>query len=242
MRDELRRRRRQQLKKAARQQRRGVVGPEVGLDRLRGLAFEAPSARVWAQLCAWVDALPGDDRLEVALGYLEAHLEAAGWPDALRTSAGLPQSWLRRAAAGRVAAVEHVAGGAWMRRFDFGEVEEVRLERGSPALWAAWAAAPWRSGLRSLALRDVAGLGGAGLATLLHPRAAWTALEELEVTRCGLDDPDAATLQAAALPALRRLDLRGNLLGPATRRALRAWADAQGIALLLENKEPRDEE
>lgn len=99
MKNELRKRRRQQLKKLERQGRRQPTLEEGEvLTRLRGLLYEGPSARTWGQITEAVDAWPDGPELEVALSYLEAHLE--GWPDALRVNSGRAMGWMRRLFAG----------------------------------------------------------------------------------------------------------------------------------------------
>ncbi len=308
MKNELRKRRRQQLKKLERQGRRHAPLEEGEvLVRLRGLLYEGPSARTWGQLAEAVDAWPDGPELEVALSYLEAHLE--GWPDVLRVNSGRAMSWLRRLFAGlneprlgllrtlsispeqpleplelrllgespwtrhltgllihqprlhqaracleellrgrrlpRLTTLElegfpvepqrfdevlaQLQGGplqrlllrscglrsavAGLARVELPALEELALgEQLGAEAWRLLGDAPWWGGLRRLELRWEHQMTGRPLRGLLHRVGGMPRLEHLGLEQCGLQAADVRALLDADLPALRTLDVRGNLL------------------------------
>lgn len=67
------------------------------LQELRDLAQGQPSSRTWTILCDKLEKVPEDALRELFIPALNADLEAAQWPDALRVT---PPSWIKRFRAG----------------------------------------------------------------------------------------------------------------------------------------------
>jgi hypothetical protein len=63
------------------------------LQELRDLAQGQPSSRAWSILCNKLEKVPEEALRETYIPALNADLEAASWPDALRVT---PESWILR--------------------------------------------------------------------------------------------------------------------------------------------------
>lgn len=113
------------------------------LERLRALAYEAPTEERWAELGALLDGLEGD-ALEVGVDYVAQAL--GSWPLLVRA---IPESWWRRLVRGEAAPMARLGG---LRRIWSAEAER----GGDFGLWTACLHAAVSADLRHAALCDAA--------------------------------------------------------------------------------------